>query len=302
MITTPTVLILGAGASAHLGYPLGQGLINEICNCCLTNRIPTEISNTYSQSMLSEFRIHLSRSGYLSVDAFLEKHPNYNDLGKLLITHCLKQHENEDRLFPPHNPGWYQYLFQALIVNSPEDLSSIPLTIITFNYDRSLEVFLHQSLIHRYDLEANKALQHLQKLMIIHPHGIMGKYPEIPYMATLDNIPLSKISSNILILHELNEGIEKFCSPAYEEAYNALQKSQKIYFLGFGFHDENIRRFKFFSKESLEGKEVLATHQMHSKEREIFLNRISKYGFLPNQFPPGRLDCDLFFRVHGTLD
>ena len=32
MIEKPTVLILGAGASNHVGFPLGNGLKNEICN------------------------------------------------------------------------------------------------------------------------------------------------------------------------------------------------------------------------------------------------------------------------------
>lgn len=31
MITKRTVLILGAGASSHLGYPIGRDLIDQIC-------------------------------------------------------------------------------------------------------------------------------------------------------------------------------------------------------------------------------------------------------------------------------
>ena len=44
-------------------------------------------------------------SQFYSVDAFLEKNPDCVDLGKLLIADCLKSHEDENRLFPPHNPG-----------------------------------------------------------------------------------------------------------------------------------------------------------------------------------------------------
>jgi hypothetical protein len=205
MITKPTVLILGAGASTHLGYPLGAGLIAEICKGISNGKYHhPEIIADYPKSKLDEFRIHLSRSGYPSIDTFLEHNTDYVDLGKMLITLCLKQYEEEDRLFSPNDSGWYLDLFQSLIKDTTlEYISNTPLTIVTFNYDRSLEAFLHKSLIYRYHLNSDAANNILQQIKILHPHGIIGKYPDIPYKSSLDDIPLSDISKNIIIIHEL---------------------------------------------------------------------------------------------------
>ena len=70
MITVPTVLILGAGSSSHVGYPLGKKLVSDLCflrKKPITN-LPCGWTEEYAKSLLTR----LSRSGYYSIDAFLE--------------------------------------------------------------------------------------------------------------------------------------------------------------------------------------------------------------------------------------
>ena len=108
MIEIPTTLILGAGASAHLGYPVGKDLVNQICQRLLHNNTSTFkalLRHAYSGDMLFSFKYSLSRSLYPSIDTFLETNQEYIELGKLLITYVLKDNEDYDRLFPPNDPG-----------------------------------------------------------------------------------------------------------------------------------------------------------------------------------------------------
>ena len=78
----------------------------------------------------------------------------------------------------------------------PEDIGKVPLTIITFNYDRSIEAFLFQSIKYRYKMRDDETRSVFNSLPIIHPHGILGEYPDVPYKAQLDGLPLSAIAED----------------------------------------------------------------------------------------------------------
>ena len=329
MITKPTVLILGAGASSHLGYPLGAGLIADICKGISTgsyfSKYPSYFEGYDHNYIQGRFWKSLSRSGYPSIETFLEHNAQFIELGKLLIALCLKEHENEDRLFAPHNPGWYSYLLESLLDptdeykyircprNDPgwethlrqatmQNAVTAPLTIITFNYDRSLEVFLHQSFEHRFIIGPNVADSLLSAIKIIHPHGILGKYPDIPYRGIKDGDNIADIAQNIRIIHELPKVKEGFCNTEFKLANEALCKAKRFYFLGFGFHqNNNMRRFKFFSGESAKGKEILSTNVLDIMELRSLRQRLDMYG-LGQIHTPHLTECNTFFKRSGILD
>ena len=107
MITKRTVLILGAGSSTHVGYPLGVGLVNEICAPIILN-FEHQIPKTFTKEQLADFQLRLSRSGHASIDAFLEDNPGDADVGRWFIARCLKQHESERllHLLAPVRPAF----------------------------------------------------------------------------------------------------------------------------------------------------------------------------------------------------
>lgn len=284
MITKRTVLILGAGSNTHLGYPLGTGLVSEICSRAKQKHYSNEIGEKFTHEQIETFRRRLSRSMFPSIDTFLEQNQDDSELGRLFIADCLKQHEDEDKMFPPNDPGWYRNLFTALATPKVEDLTEAPLTIITFNYDRSLEVFLHQAIKHRYHLSDNDACQALKSIPMIHPHGILGEYPGVPYRIALDGMSLSALAEQISIIYELQDGHDGFCNDAFREGNNALQQAELVVFLGFGFHDDNVRRFKFFSPESLKGKQIVGTLMVPGPQRPKVLQQLDKYGLSSVQF------------------
>jgi len=246
MISKPTVLILGAGASQHLKYPVSSVLINDIVS------IPANIfQKLHAEEEIRDFQLHLSRYGCDSIDEFLEKNRQFIDIGKSFIAYSLKKHEVEDNLFPSHKSGWYHYLFNRMLAPSVSQFLDNRLTIITFNYDRSLEVYLHNVIKYHYNISEEESLNILRRINIIHPHGVLGEYPQIPYrnvwemgFDSPEGVALFKqITNSIKIIHEMVEKSDNFCSHEFEISNKALQEAEKIYFLGFGFHINKWGRF-----------------------------------------------------------
>lgn len=148
----------------------------------------------------------------------------------------MKQHEVEDGLFPPNDPGWYRNLFTALATPNVGDLAKAPLAVITFNYDRSLEVFLYQSIKYRYNLSDQDACRAFKSIPIIHPHGILGDYPDVPYKTSLDGMPLSSIADNITIIYELRDSPPPyFCNAAFSRCTRRWNKRNGSSSWGSGF-------------------------------------------------------------------
>jgi len=233
-ICTPTVLILGAASSIHCGYPLGMPLIASLVQSQRNgNGIP--LPEGWKKGDVDRFVTRLSRSAHYSIDAFLETVPTETNLGKFLIAYCLKQHEEVDRLFPPYNSGWYQYLFNSLLGASRTPFADNELTIITYNYDRSLEAYLYNALIARFEMSPQDAFAELRKIPVIHVHGTLGAFPDIPYESTDDVNAVYAISTSINIIHEIQDTDAGYCNTEFEMAHEAITAASKVVFLGFGF-------------------------------------------------------------------
>lgn len=302
MIPKRTVLILGAGASSHLGYPIGSDLVSQICERLVSNQYDNEIADNFDDVKIGDFGRRLSLSGCDSIDGFLEYNDDCMEIGCMFIADCLKQHELAANLHP-NNAGWYRYLFNVIATKSLEELTTTPITIVTFNYDRSLEAYMHQCIANRYNINKKRAVDILQGMRIIHLHGILGEYPDIPYNVDTYG-SLASISSKIRIIHQISDRAEGFCSPAFEAANQALHESEKIIFLGFGFNEDNIRRLKFFSEESVLEREVISTsYGLQEATHNALLRRLAPYGIGRRHFSIyTHQGCDEFFKCVATLD
>ena len=116
MITKPTTLIPGAGASAPFGFPTGYQLLRHVINGANTNPGHTNpnVFSDFSKSQIDEFRDSLEKGGKISVDAFLEHRPEFIPIGKLAMAIALIQFEHEPHLFKRDGKSWYEYLFNQL--------------------------------------------------------------------------------------------------------------------------------------------------------------------------------------------
>jgi hypothetical protein len=120
MITKPTVLILGAGASMPYGFPSGRDLLKTILDGLQPNTSSTLHTTLEELGMTKDciwtFRNDLYYSGSSSVDAFLEHRQEFLEIGKLAIMLSLMPLEEEHRLFDMkvREQSWYEYLFGKL--------------------------------------------------------------------------------------------------------------------------------------------------------------------------------------------
>lgn len=272
MIKKPTVFILGAGASIPYGYPSGENLVREIVNDLsrpgsLFYSLCRELG--FTEPHILEFVSTLDRSHDKSIDAFLQRNESFIKLGKVAITLKLIVHEDETVLFSPGDDKWYRDLVSELKSPSLDSFDNA-VAFLTFNYDRSFEHYLYVSIQNSYEelkQSPGQCDEIVNRIPIIHLHGQIGKLPwqdntvtrrdygssfkeldllkrsiesrnDVFSAATLDEAKhyIFSLSEQIKIMHE-NE-----LDSDFEEANKLLTSARNIYFLGFAYHDENLRR------------------------------------------------------------
>ena len=239
MIKTETAFVLGAGASAEYGFPLGWGLVQEICRIARSEGTENENAGYFADK--------LSKSGKLSIDAFLEHRPDLIDLGKSFIAKALIPHEKPDVLFTTRaSPGWYRLLFDKMNC-SYEEFANNKVKFITYNYDRSIEHFLTSALAASYGKSPRESWSKVQKIGIIHVHGCLGKYdPGVdygngarPYSERVIPAEIETAVEQLKVVHEGHENTEE-----YKQAREVLKWARRIFFIGFGYSHEAIKRLQ----------------------------------------------------------
>ncbi len=246
MIAKPTVLILGAGASCDYGFPSGRDLLLGICRGIDSNSsIKTNLIEAgFVDPDIAEFRMALDRSGQPSVDAFLENREDYLSLGKTAIACHLIPFENAESFTRTGvRNGWYEYLWHQL--NAPKsEFCANRLSVITFNYDRSLECYLSMVLRNSYGLSDAEVAVQLQHVPIVHIHGQLGEFSPLPhvgrkYEPTLNKDAIRTAVDGIKVVHEATDS-----SADLDQAYQLLSEAEVVCFLGFGYHDQNMIRLR----------------------------------------------------------
>jgi hypothetical protein len=242
MITKPTTLILGAGASAPFGFPTG----NELKEKVLSLASDDPLFGPHLQIFVENFKAALLKSGKTSVDAFLEHRPEFIHIGKTAIAIILIGCEDEASLYVQTKNSWYEYLFNQLATTF-DDFDKNKLSILTFNYDRSLEYYLYTCLQNAYGKSVDECAKKLKSIPIIHLHGDLGELPYLfgtnsmrPYSTKLSDGTVGIASNRIKIIHE---GVAN--ETQFAQAHKILSESQYICFLGFGYHQLNVKRLGF---------------------------------------------------------
>ncbi|UCC95105.1 MAG: hypothetical protein JSW40_09925 [Candidatus Omnitrophota bacterium] len=298
MIEHKTVLVLGAGASKPFGFPIGLDLKEEIL-ITLKEKRNKILEGLGNPNLIRSFIDKLSIAPEYSIDAFLETQsdPVIIDFGKLAIAAILLPHEQEKFLFNNYQGrgeekeyfNWYRHLWNEM-KTSFDDFEK-NLSIITFNYDRSLEHFLYRVLKQKNpgkkDEEYKKKLGNIP---IIHVYGKLGYLPwdcpeeerPVPYDYNWDYIDrdcvriceqeefIENAASKIQIIHE-NEKIKD------EELIRlTLKNTKRIYFLGFGFNQINMDRILGDIKRS--DCEIKGTiYKMSLKSKNIAQKRLHTF-------------------------
>jgi len=270
------VLVLGAGASLPYGFPSGAGLVREICG---KFRAEAEVhfpgferdQEQEVERQTKALAAKLRFSGVDSVDVFLEQNPDLQEAGKIAIASVLLPTEVTDRLFSLADQArvdpWYRHLWQWLIDHRDPVFSTPSLSIVTFNYDRSLEQFLLIASQNLFRLDETQAAGLLGQLPIVHVHGALGPLPpgksagdSVPYggqrdgrNAVLGRSILQAASGIKFISDNINE------EPSLLEARSLLAEADEIIFLGFGYHRTNVERLLSVLKDHPRERTLVGT-------------------------------------------
>lgn len=263
MIEKKTVLVLGAGASQYYGYPSGRELVRIILHFLNKSNVENWIErliNEYgiiNRDYISSFSNELFNSGIMSIDEFLEYRPEFIKIGKLLIALALIPYEDNSRLFDlnKRDQSWYEYLLNKL--RSPKtEFKNNSLSIITFNYDRSLEQYFFTALKSTYGIEDAECAEIVKSIPIIHVYGILDWLPwQIEGGRSYDNHfypnQIKKAADSIIIMSE-----DRDRSAEFDQAFKLLKEAEAGYFLGFGYHDMNLKRLRINKANKIFFKQV----------------------------------------------
>nr|WP_319372467.1 hypothetical protein [uncultured Methanobacterium sp.] len=265
MIESPTTLILGAGASAPYGYPLGKNLKNRIIRL-LSGMMEKETGWVYDLNIpkesVKDFVIKLDSSERPSIDSFLEKYKNYTNfskIGKIAIVDIISQYEGYGNLRNPNNDdNWYGYLVENLYESDIDELPE-KISIISYNYDRSLEEYLILPLLGTYpELETFEDCESvIKKIPIVHMYGrldplLWEENNGREYGKSVTTDELFKMSKNLKLIHEAKNTIVKY------DVNNLIDNANKIYFLGMDLY-RNRRNLDLLDLSLLNNKTVCAT-------------------------------------------
>lgn len=268
MIKQNTVFVLGAGASKHYGYPTGEELRNEIImkfKVWYLNHImhanpltpwleSVLIINDKIPENVKTFIQDFDDSGD-QIDIFITRNSHnkeYNRLGKLAIILSIIESEWKSK-FPNDNKDWYRELLNQLTDGrtEPDDFrisqNTNKVSFITFNYDRSLEHYLHYTLQRKFKYaNPSDISEEINSIPIIHVYGMVASLEwqdnstnihQLSYNIN-KNMPLGidadEMSKNIFVMHNNRD------NPNVEESKNLLRQANSIYFLGFGYLKENM--------------------------------------------------------------
>ena len=179
MLSKRTVFVVGAGASVPYGFPTGRDLVTEVLSCLSgsnNHRAFLEQECEFTRHDLNRFRDELLRSGKNSVDAFLEHRPDHLNVGKAAIAYVLIQKELEERLFALGQTNWLRYLYGRMNCSFNEFGENL-VSFITFNYDRTIEHFLHTALCNTYKKHPELCAEQMSRIPIVHLHGRLGRLP-----------------------------------------------------------------------------------------------------------------------------
>jgi hypothetical protein len=253
-----TTLILGAGASVEYGLPTGEKLIEDIINL---SKGPFRKSNWLRDGLglgkntfwkeeindINQFHREIVDFAPVSIDRFLtlnQSNPKIVQIGKKLITHVVARSQSS------YQNGWYKYLLDQLVKDSSpeailERLKS--LNVITFNYDLTLEEFLHnsiQSLARTTGYEYTAVIDCILS-RIIHVYGAIFDFSDNRDLSRFrgwdaevpDSYFVKSIYNNdIRVIGEERSKDQLHLKRIQERVWDA----DRIYILGFGFDEVNV--------------------------------------------------------------
>ena len=272
MFRTKTTLIVGSGAGYEIEMPDPREMLAKIAQGFDFSRLGTELQtrdmvvlgrhfekfargiNT-TQDKLQDAANAIRQASRVSgsIDAILEQHgsdPLVQAAGKLAIVYYTLQSESRSPLgVEPRDPGdlplrgnenWLFQLGRMIVAGVPRSKAEQcfdNLSIISFNYDRSLQHYLPYVVHMAFGMSLSEARQLVAaKLKLIYPLGNVGRLPwelgEAPDVEWGTEEPWNFHA----LVSQIRTGTEMRKQPQFAQKIIAeVSSAKRIAFLGFGF-------------------------------------------------------------------
>lgn len=215
-----------------------------------------------------------------SIDSVLMHRPDLVGVGKYLIAKVLTKYETDKLFMPYKNPEdesyeikslWFRDLLNLLRNKvEPSEINTInpkamicnsyfkKMNFITFNYEKTFPYYMYQSLQSLYSFDGSEEAAFKQEFkrsfLIEHAYGQLGYLPfqekepkhswgEMVLKTSSAFTPeqLRKISEEIIVVRDLYDKNNFKRSDKTDNIGAMINRAEKIVFLGFSFHKDNLR-------------------------------------------------------------
>ena len=252
MIKKPTVFILGACASKPYGYPLGADLGVEFGHLIGDQKFHNFLANSYLKTSINEFEkffVAFKNSTSPSIDRFLEHNPAFLEIGKHALAYYFYTKDELDiRRNETYGSDWYQTLFHKTMYEPNfSNFLANRVTFVSFNYDVTLERFFRNTIrnIYKTQLDEEGLNTFFHKIRIYHLHGnIRGFSWQNPNEGEFDKIDLNYEAIKKLGVTNIKLTRDGWGPDVYWMR-EVFSNAERVIFLGFAFHPDNVAKFQF---------------------------------------------------------
>ncbi len=264
---TRTVFILGAGSSAPYGLPMAEALVDDVAMAvaaigsdAATKVIADEggdvdgILQDRIEGEAARIAERIRRSRADTIDEFIAdcRKDEARDIIHGMID-VIWQAESEiarttDR--PKDGGDWIAWLYNNRLLRHPVEFARNNIVFVSFNYERLPRLILSTMMANRYSQSVGACWAAVGKQAnilsidydrFIHPYGYIECEPRPDPGSTFLDCRYSRDD-----LKQVCEGIEIMGrEPTQEELRfftNLWMRSERIYFLGLGYHESMLRR------------------------------------------------------------
>lgn len=273
-------IVVGAGASKEYSFPIGSELKQHIADL-LDIRFEHGIRQQSGDYLIMEafrricrpdnadpndflyasWRIRDSLAQAPSIDQFIHTQRGDSRIetcGKLAIARAILKAEAQSSLYIPRDGSretidfgstqskWLDALFRVVIdgcVVEELDERFSAISLIVFNYDRSIEHYLFHALRNYYKISESRAAELIGQVRIYHPYGVVG---DLPWQNPANHIAYGAdpTAEQLIALKDQIKTFTEGTDPNSSDLARiraALGFAPRVLFLGFAYHQLNLR-------------------------------------------------------------
>lgn len=273
------VFIVGAGASAEVGLPVGRKLAADIA--ALLDLKPRAGILTAPDQMLldgmrhaaqvqnsNDFRPYFAAARRIceglmrapSIDTFIDNHRGdkaLESVGKLAIVQSILRAEKGSRLYsdlrrPDIQPRlndasvtwlarFWENLTEGCAATDLEERAA-SVTFVVFNYDRCIQHYLYHAAQQHYGIPPDQAEHLVQSIRFYHPYGSVGALPwkgKPKGVAYGGEVDPTELVRLATQIKTFTEGANPDSSEI-ESIRADIKTAERVVFLGFAYHRRNL--------------------------------------------------------------